>query len=173
MQTTYATIAKQLDKLHLLRRLLLQKPINHCGLYAGQLPILEYIERNGGCTQAALSDTMGVTPASIALSTKRLQRVGYIEKHTDEQDLRRNQLTITEAGKAAASQCRQAFDALDEKMFAGISSQELTSFGQCLDRLIDNMLDAGGMAKAEFSFRELIKRLANSDTRRMEELPHD
>ena len=83
-------LAWKLDNLFLLRRTLLTKTMLNTGLYFGQLPVLMYISNHEGCTQKEIADWMKVSPASIALSTKRLQKAGLIEKSVDKDNLRRN-----------------------------------------------------------------------------------
>ena len=67
-------------------------------LHFGQLPILEYIAAYPGCTQSDISEAINVSPASVATSTKRLSKAGFITKTADSDNLRRNKIYITEPG---------------------------------------------------------------------------
>ena len=69
---------RQLNKLHLLHRIYLQRAAVNNGLYNGQPPLLEYVEKHPGCTQAELADFFKVSPPCIATSVKRLQKAGII-----------------------------------------------------------------------------------------------
>ena len=86
--------------LNLLRCRRLRERTAGSGLYDGQLPILECLIDCPGSTQIQLAERLAVTPASIAQSTKRLQRAGLIEKRVDENNLRCNRLYATESGAA-------------------------------------------------------------------------
>ncbi|MDV3426233.1 MAG: MarR family winged helix-turn-helix transcriptional regulator [Bacillota bacterium] len=129
----------RLTSLHLMRRISIQKETADIGLYFGQLPILEYIKRNENCTQRELADKLQVTAASIALSTKRLQKAGLIKKIADEDNLRCNKLSITGKGLETAENGRKIFDALDVKMYQGFSEEELEDLYNYLNRLIINL----------------------------------
>ena len=73
-------ITGRLHKLELVRMLAQRKDIRKDGLYAGQMPVLNYLAEHPGCTQVEMADFLQVSPASVALSTKRLQKAGYLTK---------------------------------------------------------------------------------------------
>lgn len=126
-----------ISKLH---RVLAGKRLAKMNPYAGQwIPVLRYVLENDGCTQTDLASFLRVTPASVALSTKRMQKAGYLEKEVDEYNLRRNKLHVTPLGKKLASDCMDAFLALDNEAFKGFSEDELKAFADYLDRVAVNM----------------------------------
>lgn len=139
LQRSNFEVISRMEKLHLLRRIILQKATADIGLHMGQLPILEYVRKNDGCTQAELAEKLLVSPASIALSTKRMEKEGLLEKHVDENNLRRNQLTVTEKGRKISEQCRSIFNEADTRMFAGFDKNELEHFLACLDKMLFNI----------------------------------
>ena len=94
-------------------------------IYHGQLPMLEYIYRHDGCTQAELAEKLMITPASAAMSTKRLEKSGLITKSSDESNLRRNNLSLTKEGIDICLKCREAFDEVDSRMLTGFSEEEM------------------------------------------------
>lgn len=135
-------LAWKLDNLFMLRRTLLTKTTAVTGLYVGQLPVLAYICNNEGCTQKEIADWLKVSPASIALSTKRLQKAGFIQKTVDKENLRRNMLSVTPKGSEVALHGRESFNSFDEKMFSCLTQEESDAFLNILDKLINNL--AGG-----------------------------
>ena len=139
MKNENRKIVGKFSKINLLHRINLQKISQKNGLYLGQLPILEYIIENDGCTQTEISKFMGVTPPSIATSIKRMENSGLVKRQTDASDQRYNRLSITEKGIELAKNCRESFNELDGKMFEGLSDNEREVFKQCLDKMIDNL----------------------------------
>lgn len=128
----------RIDKLALLRRVSVGRIFHSQGLHFGQLRLLEYIIDNNGCTQVDVADYMGVSPSSIALSTKRLSKAGMLEKSIDKDNLRRNILKITPKGLAVTQLCRQELNLFDQKLFSGISGEEQELLFDMLGRLILN-----------------------------------
>ena len=137
-QLCHAAVIR-LEMLHLLRHFYRRPILEEYELYIGQHPVLEYIHNHPGCTQKEIADEMMVTPASIALSTKRMQRAGLIHKDPNENNLRCNMLYTTEKGTDISQKCRQAFDTLDQKAFEGFSEDEVQSLMGYLDRIATNL----------------------------------
>ena len=129
--------------LNVLRGKRLRERTSGCALHVGQLPVLECVIASPGCTQHQLASRLMVTPASIAQSTKRLQRAGLIEKRVDEENLRCNRLYATAEGVALAREHRESFDQLNEEPLRGFSEAELCELAALLERMIDNINDDG------------------------------
>ncbi len=135
-----------------LHRVLAGKRLAKMNPYAGQwIPVIRYVLEHDGCTQTALAAFLRVTPASVALSTKRMQKAGYLEKEVDAYNLRRNKLHVTPQGRQLAADCKEAFDALDRETFKGFQEEELEILAGYLDRIAVNM--GGGR---RLSFGELL-----------------
>ena len=78
-------------------------------------------------------------PASVAQSIMRMEASGFIERAARKDDLRANSLRVTEEGARAAANCRQIFDGLEERMFAGFSEEERAQTYALVSRLILNL----------------------------------
>lgn len=137
----YKKIAFRFEKLHLVRRILYQKSTMDFPLYPGQLQVLEFIKKNEGCTQSQVSRHLMITPASVALSTKRMEKAGLLEKRTDTKNLRRKKLYITEKGRNLSQRCREILDNMDTVMFSGFTQEELDKLVRFLDRLLSNLTE--------------------------------
>ena len=69
---------RQLNKLHLLHRIYLQRAAVNNGLYNGQPPLLEYVEKHPGCTQAELTAALGLDWGYSQRSVTRLVEEGFL-----------------------------------------------------------------------------------------------
>ena len=116
----YREVNGRIDKFQILKRSTLFSLFEDNKLHIRQLPVLEYIIKNDGCSQNELAEFLCVSPASIAVSTKRMQKAGYLEKKEDENNLRKKNLYVTELGKETVAKCRKIFDSFDEKVYSGI-----------------------------------------------------
>ena len=94
-------------------------------------------------SQRELAQTLRVSQATIAMSLKSLERLGYVEKRLDDRDNRRNRVAITEKGEAAVKQCHEVFAEVDRRMLEGFDLQEKEE----LDRLHRKMLENLGVRK--------------------------
>lgn len=130
---------KKILRISLMHRIRVERETIDHGLYFGQLPVLEYVMQNDGCTQAQLAQHMQVSPPSVARSVARMERAGLIMRVGDTQDRRRNQLSITPKATDIVSRCRGHLETLDRMLFDGFSNEEITVFSQHLDRIIQNL----------------------------------
>lgn len=89
--------------------------------------------------QRDLAETLRVSPATVAISLKSLERGGYVEKQADPDDARRKRIALTKKGDAAVETCMEAMHTVDKQMFAGISPEEVERFTRFVQRLRSNL----------------------------------
>ena len=147
-----------MHRLELLRKIQSRVAIGPSGLHPGQPPMLHYILSHPGCTQKEAADELDVTAASAAASLKRLEKAGLVERIADEKDARRNCLYVTKAGKEKLEEQKRIFDALDEKMFSGLSEDEIAAFRRTCEKMFDNLADE---SCRHLTICKLAKRLHN------------
>lgn len=173
MTCSYSDIVGRLNKVQLLRRCCLHNAMGDLELHFGQLPILEYVKEHDGCTQAEISDSLAVTPASVALSTKRLQRSGFLEKVVDESNLRRNRISLTSRGREASEKCRRTFDEFDLKMFDGFSEADLETLRGLLDRMTMNITGEETNDVNMHIINTLMEQVKTQHVRRIRQIKED
>lgn len=83
-------------------------------LSAHQASILDHLDPIEPTRVTDLADHMGVTPSTMSLSVKRLERGGWIRRTADPEDGRVVQLRLSEAGE----RIREARSVLDRKRVA-------------------------------------------------------
>lgn len=120
------------------RKVLLQNSQNF-GLYVGQPQILSFIRSHPGCTQNEIAAYLGVSPASIAFSTKRLQTAGFLQKQINSLNMRCNRLYITPEGTDAMDRFGTCYDEMNQRMFDGFSDEELTQVMSFTERVYANL----------------------------------
>ena len=98
-------------------------------------------------SQRDVARTMRISPATVAVSLKTLEKNGYVKRSTDEQDARRNRVSLTEKGKEAVGLCGESFRAVDERMLSGFSEAERVQLTGFFTRMIENL---GGMEPPPF-----------------------
>lgn len=144
----------------LLHRYAISTSLSGMKLYRGQPEILEYLKEHGDCSQKELADFLGVTPASIATSLKRMSKSGFIERTADETDRRINRLRLTEKGKEVFLDGKAECDRIDSVMFSGFSEEEITDFSDMLSRIAKNLSPSGISEKEVIN---IMKKRRNGD----------
>ena len=146
----YKQIVGMLENIHLLRKLFVKRASEDSPIHFGQIAMMKTIEQHENCNQADLAELLGITPASVAISTKRLQKAGLITKTVDPENLRCKHLALTDAGRKAIESCIRIFEEYDQRIFSGFSDEEMSQLMDYLDRIADKMKELEGI-DSEFS----------------------
>lgn len=136
-----------LENIHLLRKIAVKRFTSSSPLHFGQVAIMRTIERNENCTQASLAQQLNVTPASVATSTKRLQKAGLITKTVDSDNLRCKRLALTDEGREAISRHIGLFEDYDRLVFKDFSEEDKVRFMEYLERILSEMTAIEGINK--------------------------
>lgn len=142
------------------RRFIAHNSLKDSKVYFGQPPILDYLFEHGSCTQNEIAAAMSVSPASMAVSIKRMQKSGLVQKVNDEKDMRCNKITITEFGKKQVAELHSRFDEIDEKTYSGFTEEELIQLKSYIDRINKNLSD--GMPDKKCIFKMLKNSLSEN-----------
>lgn len=134
-----------MDNIHLLRRLFIKKSTVSSPMHFGQVAIMRMIGNNENCTQASLAEQLNVTPASVATSTKRLQKAGLITKTIDQDNLRCKRLALTEKGREVIEKHENLFKEYDELIFKDFTAEEKAQLLNYLNRLVAKMKKIAGI----------------------------
>ncbi len=115
------------------------------GIHHSQHRMLVQLARRQDDTpsQKELAEIMGISPAAVTTTLKRLEKEGYITRSATDEDNRRNEIHVTEQGNAKIAENREIFEALDRSMFEGFSEEELATLISFMCRM-DKNLDAAG-----------------------------
>lgn len=143
MKELYREAAHGMGRVSMLHRYRITSALSGLKIYRGQPEILGYLINNGDCSQRELADALGVSPASIATSLKRMSKTGFIQRTADENDRRINRLQITELGKEAFFAGKKECDKVDELMFNGFSEKEIADFSAMMLRIAENLSGDG------------------------------
>lgn len=134
-----------LENIHLLRKIAVKRFTSSSPLHFGQVAIMRTIERNENCTQASLAQQLNVTPASVATSTKRLQKAGLITKTVDSDNLRCKRLALTDKGREAISRHIGLFEDYDRLVFKDFSEEDKLRLMEYLEKILTEMKTIEGI----------------------------
>ena len=132
-------IIYQLINLAIKHKKIMQNYIDETGVYHAQYRLLLAISHNENASQNDIAKLMDVSAATIAVSLKKLEKGGYINREIDEKDNRLNKINITEKGKKVVEQSKKIFEAVDQKVFQGITDEEKAALINLLQKLNNNL----------------------------------
>ena len=132
-------LARRMSFVSALRRAALNREREQLGQKLIPVPLMAYVLEHPGCTQGEVAQWLYISPASVATSCKRLEKEGLLERRVDPVNRRKNQLYVTEEGRALTYEKWAMLNRVNERTFAGIGEEELDIFSRILDRMIDNL----------------------------------
>lgn len=106
-------------------------------------PQILFILRHAGSrvpmTQKGIADQLGIAPPTVAVAVKRMEKAGIVRKEADENDLRKNRVTLTERGKTLTDECLAADRIIFRKVIEGLTPEEIKALEGLYMRMICNM----------------------------------
>jgi DNA-binding MarR family transcriptional regulator len=105
-------------------------------------------------SQKEIAEKLGVAPPTAAVSIQRMERAGLLAKKADREDSRRNCITLTPKGARLVTECKEAFEDIDRKMFEGFSEQDKKKMRAYYIRMIRNLEAMGAQVPAELKGSE-------------------
>lgn len=127
----------EFSKMH---RRVVERRLSGMGVHHSQHRLLMHLARIGKLpSQKELAAHFNVSPASVAVTLKKLAQNGYIDKVGCDEDNRRNEISITSAGMQIVSQSRDCFEQIEQAMFEGMTEQEVGALCDSLARLCRNL----------------------------------
>ena len=90
-------------------------------------------------SQREVAQLMRVSPATVAVALRSLERGGYVARRPNDRDARRNCLALTDRGRWAVDQCDDAFHAIDKRMLSGFSPEEIDQLNAFHLRMLQNL----------------------------------
>ena len=121
----------------------MEKIFNSTGVFQGQHKMLMCISDNNFYSQKEIAAHMKISTATVAVSLKKLEKGGYIEKIVDENDNRLNKIVLTDKAKSVVEYSRQVFDNMEESMFKDFSDKEKEQLIEYLERIERNLKNEG------------------------------
>lgn len=119
----------------------IEKRFENTGLHRSQRRMLMHLSRFDAMpSQRKIADDFDISPACVARTLKALASEGYITRTGDEDDMRRNNVSITQKGLDTVSETRNTFEMIEHATFDGFSFEELDQLISLLGRVKENLI---------------------------------
>ena len=134
-------IVSRMNFLEFMMKTKIKQKMDKANIHPGQPFILKIIGENPGISQTELAEKLRVTPASVAVSTKRLEKQDLIIKKEDEHNLRLNHIYLTEKGEEIVEYIKGTFKKIHAQMFENLTEEELSTLISLYNKMIVNLSD--------------------------------
>lgn len=126
MEDRKKELIRQIAFLNACEHYIIDRRLEDGGIHFGQPPILHFLHENPNATQKDIADSLNISPASVAVSVKRMEKAGIISRATDKDDARRNNLSLTEKGEKLNEIAIRTFDLVNNAKLSSLSDDELS-----------------------------------------------
>lgn len=104
-------------------------------LTTAQSAILTIVASRGPISQGAVAEALKQNDSAMTAMVARLLKLGYISRERSPEDGRISLLSLTEEGRKARAQGREAFDQINSTLDKMISEEEMAVFARILDKI--------------------------------------
>ena len=116
-----------------------QDHLSEYGLFRGQPPILALLVADDGMSQKTIADRLDLSPATVTVTLKRMEKSGLVTRHMDEHDQRVLRVHITNKGREMFDKSEQTMIHVTEEILEGFTPEERHIFHDFIARMADNM----------------------------------
>lgn len=108
-------------------------------LHPSQLPILWAISQTERISQGQIARVLGVSRAAVAVSTKRMEKVGLVKRERSRGDQRRTLISLTPKGAEAARRAKWIQESILAKRLEGFTPEEIQALVEFYERMNHNL----------------------------------
>ena len=123
-------------RMHYLRTHIL---LSEIGVYHGQPPLLFLLEKTDGLSQKEIADILQITPSTITVMLKRMEKSEVVTRKQDPKDQRISRVYLTKKGRDLTMQAKEAIKTLAEESFGSFSLEEKEEFKNLLQKMGNNL----------------------------------
>ncbi len=129
-----------------LHRNVIEKRFRELGVHRTQHMMLVYIARSEApVSQKVLAEQFDISPAAVAMSIKKMEKNGLVERASDANDSRVKIIKLSEKGEKTLEETRDLFVGTDAFAIRGISDDMLERLLYMLSKISDNLVSLGAV----------------------------
>lgn len=109
------------------------------GVYPGQMPLLKLLSKENGLSQKQVAQRLHISPPSVTVSAKRMEKNGLVERKPDEKDQRIQRIYITKKGEAVNELIMEIFQDNEKQLLKGFEEGEIYLLRRFFQHMIRNI----------------------------------
>ena len=117
----------------------IQSQLAEVGLYRGQTPILMLLYKNDGMSQKEMARALNLSPATMTVTLKRMEKAGLVLREMDEHDQRILRVHLSEKGREMCETGESRIGVVTAELLEGFTLEEQQQLNEYLGRIARNM----------------------------------
>lgn len=108
-------------------------------IHPKQVPLMIILDKKEGMSQKEISQELNISPPTVAVSIKRLEKAGLVERRADERDQRMSRIYLTVQGREIIEKSKACIEENERIIFKGFSESEICLMKRFFDQMIANL----------------------------------
>lgn len=117
----------------------MQAQLAEVGIYRGQPPIMGLLYQHDGMSQKEMAGALNLSPATMTVTLKRMEKAGLVRREMDEHDQRILRVHLSEQGRQMWLKSADQIRAVTEELMEGFTPEEEQQMREYLYRIARNM----------------------------------
>lgn len=117
------------------------KRMEDLDLKPSQAGILFVLKSEGSLSQRQLAEKIGITPPSMTVALRKLEKCGYVCRKPDENDQRIVRIQLADKGGECIEDLRQIIEDMEDILHKGMSQEERLLFRRLLLQMQENLME--------------------------------
>ena len=117
----------------------IQSQLAEVGLYRGQPPILMLLYKNDGMSQKEMARALNLSPATMTVTLKRMEKAGLVLREMDEHDQRILRVHLSEKGREMCETGESRIGVVTAELLEGFTLEGQQQLNEYLGRIARNM----------------------------------
>ncbi len=117
----------------------IQSQLAEVGLYRGQPLILMLLYKNDGMSQKEMARALNLSPATMTVTLKRMEKAGLVLREMDEHDQRILRVHLSEKGREMCETGESRIGVVTAELLEGFTLEEQQQLNEYLGRIARNM----------------------------------
>ena len=117
----------------------MQAQLAEVGIYRGQPPIMGLLYQHDGMSQKEMASALNLSPATMTVTLKRMEKAGLVRREMDEHDQRILRVHLSEQGKQMWLKSADQIRCVTEELLEGFTPEEERQMREYLFRIARNM----------------------------------
>ena len=120
----------------------MQAQLAEVGIYRGQPPIMGLLYQHDGMSQKEMASALNLSPATMTVTLKRMEKAGLVCREMDEHDQRILRVHLSEQGRQMWLKSADQIRCVTEELLEGFTPEEERQMREYLYRIARNMARA-------------------------------
>lgn len=113
--------------------------LDRIDVYPGQPPMLFALDKEDGQSQKELADRLNVSPATITVMLRRMEKTNLVTRKQDDEDQRISRVYMTDEGREACIKANNVMQNIEEECFGNFRPDEKVVLRRLLMQMRDNL----------------------------------